>query len=528
MTQENNGADARQNLSSTQRVSAYRKKLRTLKERASLREVTEREFLMEFIRVNPGNINEFPLLKAQQNSVISLMSNRGRHPGYDYIQKLTTSFMVTVSRHEKAELSGDTEATEKYASELANTEALLVKTVQGVVYAMALITDNFEEMVLKYFGQGSLKEYSSLIEQYELDHRFWDAFVEQFVASRVDEAFAEIVANRKYELSKESRFLVLRFVMDDVLSKLNPTGKRIEKTRIQKTYELTDAGFKERRKAKVIQNLLSKGLTPYMPEGDTQEKDFLNTARIVCMDPVSQDMADAYVKRVMEAKASSGKSRDEKAESERTFKFLYDQVLSIGVGAALAIGITAQNLFQALEKFIPGETGRIRPLARNFNSAALEHVLFFLLEHHFMYILREKAEHEGGKVTVRSARAKRAPQAEVDSLKEIGLGKIARTKLFGRDTTREGTLLFRPRTPAQFAEIVKSLQVSKDLFERLRDLWTKAPTRIDIMVLVNLEQVARTTTNLKVKLAEILANYGVGVPGNGSEENAETPQAPTA
>lgn len=522
MTQDNSNSG--QSLNSTQRIAAYRKKLRHLKERASLREVTEREFLMEFIRVNHGNINEFPLLKAQQNSVIGLMCNRGRHPGYDYIQKLTTSFMLAVSRHEKAELSGDAESADKHAAELANTEALLVKTVQGIVYAMALITDNFEEMVLKYFGEASLKEYSSLIEEFELDHRFWDAFVEQFVASRVDEAFQEIIENRKYDLSKESRFLMLRFVMDDVLSKLNPTSKRIEKTRIQKTYELTDAGFKERRKAKVIQNLLVKGLAPYMPESDTQEKDFLNTARIVCMDPISQDMADAYVKRVMEAKTNSNASREEKAERERAFKFLYEQVLSIGVGASLSIGITAQNLFQALEKFIPGETGRIRPLARNFNSAALEHVLFFLLEHHFMYILREKAEEEGSKVTVRSARAKRVPQAEVESLNTLGMGKIARSKLFGKDSTREATMLFRPRTPAQLGETLKSLQVSKELFEKIRELWTKAPTRIDIMVLVNLEQVARTTTNIKVRLSEILARYGVGVPGNG-EENADA-QAP--
>lgn len=509
MTQENE-TKGQESLTGTQRIAAYRKKLRILKERASLREVTEREFLMEFIRVNNGNINEFPLLKAQQNSVIGLMCNRGRHPGYDYIQKLTNAFMLQVSRHEKAELSGDEEAVAQLAPVLNNLEAVLIKTVQGIVYAMALITDNFEEVVLRYFGEASLHEYSSLIEEYELDHRFWSAFVEQFVATRVDEAFSEIIANRKYDLSKESKYLVLRFVLDDILSKLNPTSKRIEKTRIQKTYELTDASFKERRKAKVIQTMLTKGLVPYVPEGDGGERDLLNTARIVCMDPISQELADAYVKRVMESKAATQLPREEKQQRDEQFKFLYDQVLSLGVGAALAIGITAQNLFQALEKFIPGETTRIRPLARNFNSAALEHVLFFLLEHHFMYILREKAEGEGNKVMVRSARFRRVAESDVDELASLKLGKIARAKLFGNDSTREASMVFKTRTAQQLADMLKHLQLSTELTERIRQQWTSATVRVDVMVLVNLEQVARTTTNLKVRLSEILARYGVG------------------
>jgi hypothetical protein len=33
--------------------------------------------------------------------------------------------------------------------------------------------------------------------------------------------------------------------------------------------------------------------------------------------------------------------------------------------------------------------------------------------------------------------------------------------------------------------------------------------RVDIMVLINLELVARTTTNLTVRLTEILEKYGV-------------------
>jgi len=40
-------------------------------------------------------------------------------------------------------------------------------------------------------------------------------------------------------------------------------------------------------------------------------------------------------------------------------------------------------------------------------------------------------------------------------------------------------------------------------------LWKQAVFRVDIMVLINLELVARTTTNTSAKLAEILTKYGV-------------------
>ncbi len=516
-------------LSREQRYLAYQKRLRQLKDSSTLREVIERELLLEFVRVNHGNINEFPLLKAQQKSVIDLMCNRGQHPGYDYIQRMTGVFMTLITRYEKAVSNNDQDAIQRFGSQLHNTEALLIKSIQGIVYGMALITDNFEEIVLRYFGQQSLGEYSDLIEKHELNENFWHAFVQQFVAKRVEAAHQEILNNRSYSLSKEKNFLAIRFLFDDILSQLNPTTAHIEKTRIQKTYELSDAGFKERRAAKMVQNTLAKGLS-FMPEGSLKESDFLNAARIVCIDTIAMEFAEEYTRRVMKKNGGNDGEKDGKDDEndrEQSFEFLLNQVIALGVGATLAIGMTGRNFFAALEKFIPGQTQPIAPLMRNFNINALETVLIFLMEHHFIHILREIGISEGSKIMVKSARARRVPETAVNGL--ASMNRIRKKNLFAPDTTREGYLLFRPRTAKQLVELIKHLSLEPpQLVEQLQGLWKGAAQRVDILVLVNLQQVARTTTNLQAKLAEILVLYGVSAGRKDKEKAREAESAPQA
>jgi hypothetical protein len=53
------------------------------------------------------------------------------------------------------------------------------------------------------------------------------------------------------------------------------------------------------------------------------------------------------------------------------------------------------------------------------------------------------------------------------------------------------------------------LSLEPELQRELAQLWKRAVFRVDIMVLINLELVARTTTNLTVRLTEILQKYGV-------------------
>ncbi|WP_319468464.1 hypothetical protein [uncultured Pseudodesulfovibrio sp.] len=501
-------------LDKEQRLIAYQKKLRALKERSALREVMERELLLEFIRINHSSINEYPLLKAQQKSVVELLCGRVGHPGYEYIHKRIANFIVLLAHYEKAVKVKDTARAAELQAGLINTESMLIKCVQGIVYAMALITDNFEEIVLRYFGQDALQDYSKLIEQHQLNEQFWKAFVEQFVASRVEEAHKEILSGEKFDISKERSFLVIRFLFDDILSKLNPTNQKIEKTRIQKSYVFSRTEFEGRKQAKLVQNMLVKGLSSLSQVKKISANEFVQASRIICIDSVAKDFEVRYQEQVLQAQArkenpekSDDRDQETVKKEQKEFKFLLDQLIAVGVGAAIAIGMTGDSLFKALEEFIPEQISAIRPLARNFSVPTLEKMLFFLLENNTIHILRETGHREGGKIQVRSGRARRVPEAEVDVLPNMS--KIRKKQLFANDTTREGMLLFKAKTAKQFDGALSMLSLEPGLHETLQGMWKSAIFRVDIMVLINLEQVARTTTNLKVKLAELLELYGV-------------------
>lgn len=495
-------------LDKNQRLAAYQQKLRALKERSALREVMERDLLMEFIRVNHGNISEYPLLKAQQASVIELLCGRAGHPGYEYIHKHIAGFIVLLGHYEKAVRAGDTERADEQRTGLVNTESILIKCVQGIVYAMALITDNFEEIVLRYFGQDALREYSVLIEQHELDERFWKAFVQQFIAKRVADAHRAILDGERFTVTKEKNFLAIRFLFDDILAGLNPTNQAIEKTRIQKSFIASRTEFEGRKRVKLIKTVLVRGLSGLTQAADIGDGEVLQAARITCIDPVSEIFETLYAKRALARAAGEGSEGDEERKREQTeFKFLVDQVVAVGLGAAIAIGRTSDHFYNALEEFVPDQIEAIRPFSRDFSIPTLEKMLFFLLENHTIHILAETGRGEGGKIQVRSGRARRVSAAAVDGLP--GMSKIRKTQLFANDATRQGALLFKPKTGKQLAGAMDMLNLEPELKEPIAALWGQALFRVDIMVLINLEQVARTTTNLKVKLSEILVKYGV-------------------
>ncbi|WP_419784984.1 hypothetical protein [Pseudodesulfovibrio sp.] len=517
------------------RFAVYQSKLSSLKDRSALREVMERELLLEFININHGNINEFPLLKAQQKTIVNLLGGRTGHPGYEYIRKQVSGFIVSLAHYEKAQKGDDKDRIEELAIRLTNVETLLLKCVQGIVFAMALITDNFEEIILRYLGQENLKEYSALIEKMPLDLHFWKTLVEQFFTNRVKEAHKEILEGGKFDISKERNFLVIRFLFDDILAKLNPTTQTIEKTRMQKAYVASSTEFDGRRRAKFIQTLLVKGLSGLPGADAISSKEYLQAARITCIDTVAEKFEERYQKRLLQARARKDDPEaveqtdpeEEKKENLR-FKFLMDQVVALGVGAAIAVGMTGDNLFRALNEFLPDQINNIAPLAKDFSTPTLETMLFFLMENQTIQILKEVGRDEGGKVQVRSGRARRVSAAAVDQLPYMT--RIRKKQLFANDTTREGVLLFKPKTAKQLADSLNMLSLEPELQQGIMALWKEAIFRVDIMVLINLELVARSTTNLSARIAEILAKYGVArgkVEPQGSTQSVgkATPEA---
>lgn len=483
-----------------ERLSQYATKLRELKERSALREIVERELLLTFIRANQQNINEFPMLPAQQKSVIRLMSNRGEHPAYDYIQRLAGNLITQVNHYDKAMNNGNDEERTRSFGELNKTEALLIRCVQGIVYGMGLITDNFEELVLRHFGQSALSEYGKLIEEHELDHSFWSAFVEQFVGKRNEAAYEEIAANRKYSIAKENKSLVIRFLFDDILAQLNPVTQKVEKTRIQVGYDEFLSSKEKLQVVKVVMGVLKKGLA-FLPDSILTDKRLLHLARIVSLDPVAGEF--------MKTAAAQAKQPTVSDEEKTGLAFLNEQLVANGVGAVIAGGMTSQIFIDCLEKFLPGTNKQSLVLGQGFDLEAIEDLLFYLLEHHFMYLIRSKVEDEGGKVVVRSSSIPRVSEADVDKLPKMN--KIRKRNIWIKDNAKDGMLLFRTANVKQLAALANKLQLEPELRKGLASMWNSAGSRVDIIAAVNLELVARGTTNLKGRIAEILAKFNVSL-----------------
>lgn len=478
------------------RLEAYLGVLRPLKEKNALREVVERELLQRFVAVNSGGISEYPMLETQQESIVNLLCRASGHPAEQVLRRLSANFPVLLNRLDKETAAGD-EAAQQTTAQARNTESLLVKTVQGMVYAMGLTTDNFEELIMRHFGAPGLAQFSELLKTRQFDQGFWREFVERFIAQHIAEGFEHLSQQGKHHLSKDGQNVVLRYLFDDVLDTLHDSPGNIEQTRVQKAFAQASAQEPTRLAVrKLVQACLLKGLG-FLP-GELLLEHLESAALIVCMDPVAESLA-----RAMQAKA-----KGEEPQEKHPLPFLMEQTVSLALGAILVLGQSREHFLSALAGLRADELDSVRSLAQGLSMDALQNVLFFLLESSFVGLLREKAREEGGKVTVKTAALRRAPLPAVDALSARGLTRIRKSQLFTPDPTRPDMLLFKVRTTQQLASLVQVLQLEEPLQASIRTLWEHAPWRRDFLVVIDLAQVARTTQNVKGKLSELLHKFG--------------------
>lgn len=480
-----------------QRLEAYLAALRPLKERSTVREVLERELLLAFIGINSGGISEYPMLETQQQSIINTLSRRTDHPADAFLRKLAGNFPLLLNRLDKETAAGDEAALAQTTALLRNTESLLVKSVQGMVFAMGLTTDNYEELIMRHFGAPGLTQFSKLINTRELDQGFWSEFVERFIAQHIAEGYEQLTAGGKFLLSKDGQQVIIRFLFDDVLATLHDTPGEIAKTRVQTAFEAASSESAESQAVqRLVQACLLKGLA-FLP-GDLLLEYLESAALIVCMDPVAESLY-----RAMQARAA-GQTPQEKYP----LPFLMEQAVALATGAVLVLSQAREHFLKALCSLRCDELETVRAI-QGLSIEALERVLFYLLESAFVGLLRDRARDEGAKVSVRSIAARRSPLPAVDALAAHGLSRIRRTQIWTADPTRPDMLLFKTKNAQQLAALAQVLQMEEPLAAAIRRLWDKAPLRRDFLVVVDLAQVARTTPNVKAKLTELLSKYGV-------------------
>lgn len=245
------------NMSQQERFSAYAARLSKMKESRAVREILERELLLEFIRINRGRINEFPLIEAQQRSISELFTLRGlEDPQYERVKNIITGFIQCLNKYGKALENQNPDETQQLIPELSNLEVLLVKSIQGVVFVSALTLDNLSETLTGYFGEQAYKTIDTIIQEEELGVRLWQRYFEAFIDSSVETAFAAMTREEQFSLGREGNLLVLTYRFDNLLRTLDVSPAAPEKSRIQLRFEDEDASFESRRTRKLVMDFL--------------------------------------------------------------------------------------------------------------------------------------------------------------------------------------------------------------------------------------------------------------------------------
>jgi len=200
------------------RFAACLAKLEELKTVKARREVMEERVFLEFLRVNRGRLNEFPLLETEQQSLMDMLLRRaeGLHPGQAIIRERLVAYLVELNHYGKAKAVGDAAQVERLARKLEVEETLLAKMLQGAVYATSLVKDNLSDALIRHFGEGSLAKIEEITATMVFDEQYWRANIERFVKEEVLGAYDDILADRRYRLSREGQLLLVAYPFDAV------------------------------------------------------------------------------------------------------------------------------------------------------------------------------------------------------------------------------------------------------------------------------------------------------------------------
>ncbi len=490
-----------------EKISSYVECFVRIKERKLLKEIMEREMLLEFIALNVESIDEFPLLESEQKGMISLLTHRSADlPLYEHIAKWINEFLVSLNLYSKARINKDEEALDEQRVNISNIEAILLHIVQGVVFALGLIKDNLSHCMIRNFGVGALEKINELTESVVYDVHYWKALVDTFFRARIQESYDIILEAQRYEMSREGNCLIVSFSLDTLLMSLEGTIQEIRNTRIQDSFEQAGSQKENSMLALFVLKLLKsssdlQGLEQYSPA------EMQTIAQLASIDPL--------VKKCMLVEAGKEKATSDGADSKspekeaRQRKFIREQVLALSVGAALAIKKVKQDLLMALKDFSSQEVQQVGEIMGSFTKQSMTQGVELLLERGFLLLLRTRGEEHGSKITVRLQRLRRTPQISVQNLYENGMNRIRQRKFFDDDPANPHYLIFKAKSPKELQQTWEVLNIETPLRKSLARLWQEATFHVEFQLILQLAAIAKVTTNPSQKIAEILNSYGL-------------------
>lgn len=489
-----------------ERITKYSAKLKDLKERSALREVVERDMLLELITVNHSRINEYPLLKNQQRGIINMLCFRSAsHPAHDLIKSYNSSFVHALTQFGKAH---DKEQGSQLVNEIINAETLILKYIQGTVYASSLIHDNMEEALIVLFGEPVVDKIEKITKDFEFGAPYWKEIYNTFCANHIPERVKTTLQETEKHISRDGGNVLVHLPLDAFLEDLCPETKPIQKTRVQaKVQELMDSAEYRTRQRNVLELLLHvrdsllKGCAP-------EVMSFI--ALLICLDPISKEATEI----LQESKENEEEPYlSDLDEAKRAFT--KEKALAISVGAALAFDTMREDFQLALSNLSVAQRETAAKRLSIFDIESIRRTLYYIYEMEIANQLQSLMQGESGRLALRTVRSRRISTDKVQALQEHGLTKIKKNKLFSADANRPDLLVFTPRSLNEVKQLLGVLQTDEGLALRILSLFEHADFRVQFLVQFNLDTIHKTTTNPKAKLAELLIKFGVGSKVNG-------------
>jgi hypothetical protein len=484
------------------RFTAYHTKLEALKAINTRRDIVERDLFMELANVNLDRLSEFPLLAPERLSLFDIMLRRSAdHPAHIHVKNWIENFIVAVNRHAKATINQDQDALPRLELEAAAAEAILIKGLQALTFQAGLAKDNLSDAIIARHGEEAVHRIDTVSETAGFGEQYFKALIDNFAFEVVRAAYKELIGAKRTRLNREGQFLILRFPFDEVLARLAGTDKTIQQTRLQEKFTAITAVPESAK--------IADSLAAWLQSGEHKALDWIkgrpdvaHLARIAAMDPIAGKLVDILG-------GGTGASADDQDDTVSEVEFVKDQAAAAACGAAIGLDCLKNDFARALRYFEPRETAAIVSPLGVFAPPQLEAVLEMLYEFLFLHILREKGEAESGKFAIRILRNRRLTPEFLAVLAAAGFNRIRQKQLLEPDPDAEGILLYKTKTLAELDAACQLFNFEDQLSAKLRHAYETAPLKIEFAVILNLQKIAKVTTNLSAKVSEIIALFGV-------------------
>ena len=512
--------EQRERESALERFAAYARKLQELKEGNISDEFLHRELLVEFLRINAGNLTDLPPNSLQQVGVVNLLCQRAfRHPKYKNVDNIIQSLVADVARLQGTDPREDPDLHLKRFGYALNSELLLLRVLQSVVRVQADVAGTFRDNIRSLYGENGTRSFDEFYANTEFSPNFWRTVIEHFVKKKLGEAYDDVIRKAKYNYSRTPKSVRINFQFDLILEELSREGLQRQRSDKLRPYIQTEVvEFEYKRIRQAVTCFLMENRDFYL-ENEAPDSDAQPIIEMVCFDLSAAEYKQAALAQAMRSVEWEDIVNNEEQLLLEAFDTIKGKLLAAALGVSIAYStirrdfIEAVNIFSTknMQIYDARDIEHTAELIRYFNQDALEATLLYMLESYFFNILRRKCMDKKEKIKIQSVHKKRIDLETLEQLYHYGLSRIQKNKIFMPDTYNPDMLEFRMVRYEDLERFYDFLQMPRYLRERMQEVWEGAANKIAFYVIIDLAMLTRTSTDIKRGLTEILYKYGIVV-----------------